>query len=82
MTDAATGPYRTARWSASGLLLPEKKVIRGIDRLKFGLRFAGAPAVARSFRLRAEYVLIFFGFNFHLKIDNLLRSFSVRFRRS
>lgn len=61
--------------STSGLLLPEKRVIRGIDRLKFGLRIAGAPAVARSFRLRVEYMLVFFGFNFHLKIKNWLRSF-------
>lgn len=68
--------------SASGLLLPETRAIRGIGRLKFALRIARAPAVARSFRLRVEYVLMFFGFNFHLKIKNRLRSVSTRVRRS
>jgi len=68
--------------STSGLLLPETRAIRGIGSLKFAFRVAGAPAVARSFRLRVEYVLMFFGFNFHLKIKNRLRSFSARVRRS
>ena len=68
--------------STSGLFLPETRTISRIARLKLAFRIARAPAVARSYRLRVEYVLIFFGFDFHLKIKDGLRSFSARVRGS
>ena len=59
--------------STSGLLLPETRPIGPLARLQLAFRIVTAPAVARSFRLRVEYALGFFGFNFHLRLKDRMR---------
>jgi len=59
--------------STSGLLLPEFRPISRFERLQLAFKIAAAPAVARSLRLRLEYVFSFFGFSVHLLLKDHLR---------
>ena len=68
--------------SAPGLLIPETQPIGRLARIRLGLRIATAPAVARTFALRADYVLGFFGFDVHNRLKTRLRPLIGRFRRT
>ncbi|WP_417808820.1 glycosyltransferase family 2 protein [Thioclava sp.] len=59
--------------SASGLILPENRSLNRLERVRLVLRMLSAPAVASRFRVRAEYVLDFLGFEFHQRLKIRLR---------
>lgn len=61
--------------SASGLILPEGRTLTILEQLQLALKMLAAPAIARSFRLRLEYTLSFFGFRVHLELKDRLRPF-------
>ncbi len=61
--------------SVPGLVLPETRPIGPLERLRLALRIATALGVANSFRLRVEYALSFFGFDWHLRIKDGFRRF-------
>lgn len=64
--------------SAPGLLLPEARPPSLFDQLRLALRICISPAVARTFRLRVEYALGFFGFELHRSIKRKVRAWLVR----
>ncbi len=59
--------------SAAGLFLPETRPLCLVTKMRFALKMTGAPVVAKNFRLRVEYALSFFGFDFHTRLKSLLR---------
>lgn len=67
--------------SAAGLFLPEVHPPSLFDRLTLAQRICMSPAVARTFRLRVEYALTFFGFKLHLSIKRVVRAWLVRGER-
>lgn len=60
--------------SVSGLLLPESCQIGNLERINLARRVLTAPAIARTFRMRINYMLSLFGFIFHQHLNVRLRS--------
>lgn len=59
--------------SATGLFLPETKPLCFAAKVRFALKLIRSQAVAKSFRVRVEYALSFFGFDFHTRLKSSLR---------
>lgn len=61
--------------SVPALILSETRPIDSFERLRLALRIATALAVASTFRVRFEYALSFFGFEWHLRFKDSVRLF-------
>lgn len=63
----------TALRSSSGLMLPETCSVGLLERSLLAMRMATSLAIASNFRLRVEHVLIFFGFELHVRLKDHIR---------
>lgn len=59
--------------SAPRLMLAETQSIGPLEKLRLGFLISTSPAVARTLRMRVDYALSFFGFEFHDRLKVRLR---------